>query len=161
MRNLLPAYRRWAAIYSKKRCWGICKAYCVTATVFLFWVCSRLRKDVRRRLLRAAKEGKTITYGHLMKSFGLTRGRGARGVVQVIGEIDDHERSHGGPGFAAMVVRKDTGFPGGGYFCHDGDDLPSGLRRTRNQGTNPRLSRAEKEHVLFEQKAIWNFYGRL
>jgi hypothetical protein len=92
-----------------------------------------------------------------MKKFGLTRGRGSRGVVGVIGEIDDYEARRGSPGFGAIVVRKDTGFPGGGFFCY-GDDLPPGLRRPNGHGVNPRLSRAERKYLLNEQKAIWCHY---
>ena len=46
---------------------------------------------------------------------------------------------------AAIVVRKDTGYPGGGFFCWDG--VPPALRRARREGSNPRLSDAEKRHV--------------
>ena len=118
---------------------------------------SSLRKDVQRTLLLTAEGGKTVTYGHLMKKFGLTRGRGSRGVVNVIGEIDDYEARRGGPGFGAIVVRKDTRFPGGGFFCY-GSDLPPSLRRASGRGANPRLSKAEKEYVLNVQKAIWRHY---
>jgi len=117
-----------------------------------------MRRDVRKALLKAASEGRTVTYGYLMKKFGLTRGRGVRGVVTIIGEVDDYEYKRGGPGFGAIVVRKDTGLPGGGYFCSDG--LPTGLRRPRGQATNPKLSKLEKNHIALEQRTIWRYYGR-
>lgn len=98
-----------------------------------------------------------MTYGYLMKKFGLTRGRGLRGVVSVIGEIDNYEVKRGSPGFGAIVVRKDTRFPGGGFFCYGGD-LPPSLRRPNGLNANPRLSEAEKQYVLNEQKAIWFHY---
>jgi hypothetical protein len=104
-----------------------------------------------------AKESRTVTYGYLMKKFGLTRGRGPRGVVGVIGEIDNYEVRRGSPGFGAIVVRKDTGFPGGGFFCYGGD-FPPNLRRPSGQGADPRLSKTEREYVLNEQKAIWRHY---
>ena len=98
-----------------------------------------------------------MTYGHLMKKFGISRGhpRGA-GIVGVIGEIDRLEHNKGHPGFAAIVVRRDTGFPGGGYFCYDA--LPLRVRRPRGQGANPRLSCAEREYVKAEQTRIWEYY---
>lgn len=117
------------------------------------------RRDVYEELIRAAKRRRTVTYGHLMKKFGISRGhpRGA-GIVGVIGEIDRHEYQKGGPGFAAIVVRKDSGLPGGGYFCYD--ELPVHLRRPKGQGANSRLSRAEREYIEAEQKKIWNFYQK-
>lgn len=117
-----------------------------------------VRGDVRRELIRTAQKRKTVTYGHLMKKFRMTRGRGANGVVHVIGEIDRYENRRGGPGFGAIVVRRDTGYPGGGYFCYD--DLPGGLKRPKNRSANPRLSDAEKEHVKKEQRVIWDHYSK-
>ncbi len=114
-----------------------------------------MREDVRRELLKAAVEGRTVTYGSLIKKFGLSRGRG---IVGVIGEIDGEEAGRRAPGFAAIVVRKDTGYPGGGFFCWDG--LPSALRRPRREATNPRLSEDEKGYVRRLQEEIWSFYGR-
>ncbi len=116
-----------------------------------------LRKDVREELIRAAAKRRTVTYGHLMKKFKIPRGHPAgAGIVGVIGEVDRFEYERGAPGFAALVVRKDTGYPGGGYFCYD--DLPPGLRRPRNQSANPRLSHAEKKHIQEQQKRIWKYY---
>jgi hypothetical protein len=76
---------------------------------------SALRGDVRRELLRAASDHRTVTYGFLMRKFRISRGApGGKGIAGVIAEIDGREAQKGAPGFAAIVVRKDTGFPGGG-----------------------------------------------
>ncbi len=107
-------------------------------------------------LLKAAQSGRTVTYGHLMKRYGLSRGRR---LSQVIGEVDRAELNNGTPGFAAIIVRKDTGFPGGGYFC--GDDLPRDLRRPRSKASDPRLSLMEVAHLKEQQQKIWAFYGNL
>jgi hypothetical protein len=107
-------------------------------------------------LAKTASQRKTITYGRLMKKFGLTRGHGTKGIVRIIGEVDEFENRRGAPGFGAIIVRKDTGYPGGGYFCYGG--LPPGLRRPQGQSANPKLSGAEKEYIASEQKAIWNYY---
>jgi hypothetical protein len=117
------------------------------------------RRDVYEELLEAAGSGRTVTYGHLMKKFGISRGhpRGA-GIVGVIGEIDKRESERGSPGFAAIVVRKDTGFPGGGYFCYD--EVPEHLRRPKGQGANPKLSQGEREYVRGEQRKIWEYYQK-
>jgi hypothetical protein len=117
-----------------------------------------VRGDVHRELIRVARKRKTVTYGHLMKKFRMTRGDGRNGVVHVIGEIDRYESRKGGPGFGAIVVRRDTGYPGGGYFCYD--DLPTGLKRPKNQRANPRLSDTEKEYINKEQKKIWDHYSK-
>ena len=114
---------------------------------------------MRSDLLKAALAGITMTYGQLMKTHGLSRGRP---LSKVIGEIDRLEYARGAPGFAAIIVRKDTGFPGGGYFCDD--ELPPTLRRPRVRASDPRLSAAEMNHVRSAQKKIWAYYsssGRL
>jgi hypothetical protein len=116
-----------------------------------------MRDDVRRELLRAARDRRTVTYGSLMRKFRLSRGAsGGRGVVGAIGEVDRREAQSGAPGFAAIVVRKDTGYPGGGFFCWDG--VPPALRRAKRQGSNPRLSQAEKRYVRRLQEEIWSYY---
>ncbi len=118
-----------------------------------------LRDDVRRELLRAAASGRTVTYGSLMRRFRISRGApGGKGIVGVISEIDRYEAQRKAPGFAAIVVRKDTGYPGGGFFCWD--DISAALRRPKNEGSNPRLSDAEKEYVRRLQEEIWSFYRR-
>jgi len=76
----------------------------------------------------------------------------------VLTEVDRAERLKGAPGFAAIVVRKDTEFPGGGYFCDD--DLPVSLRRPASRSTDPRLSDTEKDHIRRQQRRIWEFYGK-
>jgi hypothetical protein len=117
-----------------------------------------LREDVRRELLRAARGRRTVTYGYLMRKFRLSRGApGGGGVVGVVGQIDRFEARSGAPGFAAIVVRKDTGFPGGGFFCWDG--VPRDLRRGRHTGADPRLSEAERRYVRGLQEEVWSFYG--
>jgi hypothetical protein len=116
-----------------------------------------LRDDVRRELLRAATDRRTVTYGSLMKKFRLSRGAAeGRGVVGVVGEVDRREARRGAPGFAAIVVRKDTGYPGGGFFCWDG--VPPALRRARRESSNPRLSDAEKRYVRKLQEEVWSYY---
>ncbi len=118
-----------------------------------------MRDDVRGVLRKAAAGRRKVTYGFLMKRFRLSRGApGRKGVVGVVGEIDREEGRNGAPGFAAIVVRNDTGYPGGGFFCWEG--VPSALRRSKGDGQNPRLSEAEKEYVRRLQEEIWSFYSR-
>ncbi|HEV2226588.1 MAG TPA: hypothetical protein VGR56_07280 [Nitrososphaerales archaeon] len=110
---------------------------------------------MRIDLLRAARAKSKVTYGELMKRYHLSRGRP---LIQAIGQIDLKEYERGAPGFAAIIVRRDTGFPGGGYFCDD--DLPPGLRRNSASRTDPKLTPAEKAYVLRQQKIIWAHYTK-
>jgi len=90
-----------------------------------------------------------------MKRHHLSRGRR---LSHSIGEVDMEERSRGRPGFASIIVRKDTGLPGGGYFCDDG--LPPELVRPGSRATDPRLSPAEVAFVRRQQARTWTYYGR-
>ena len=120
-------------------------------------VVSVLREDVRRELIRAAAERRTVTYGHLMKKFGMSRGSSQdETVVGALDEIDKREHEVGAPGFAAIVVRKDTGYPGGGFFCWD--DVPSEIRRPKEKGLDPRLSEPEVRYIRQQQERIWSYY---
>ncbi len=110
---------------------------------------------IRSDLLSAARERATVTYGYLMKRHGLPRGQR---LSRTIGEIDRIECDKGAPGFAAIIVRKDTGYPGGGYFCDD--ELPPRLRRPRKRSSDPRLSTEEVGYVTKQQRRIWAYYGK-
>ncbi len=113
---------------------------------------------MRRELLRAASDHRTVTYGLLMRKFRISRGApGGKGIAGVIGEIDRCEAREEAPGFAAIVVRKDTGYPGGGFFTWGG--VPSGLRRPKREGSNPRLADAEKRYGRDLQEEIWGYYS--
>jgi hypothetical protein len=90
-----------------------------------------------------------------MKTFGVSRGKALTGLI---GAVDRGEYESGAPGFAAIIVRKDTGFPGGGYFY--GDDVPVRLRRPANRRADPRLSETEREYVERQQRAVWAYYRR-
>ena len=113
--------------------------------------------EMRHELMRAALERRTVTYGYLMKKFGLPRGDTGETVVGVLGEVEREESRRGAPGFAAIVVRKDTGFPGGGFFCWE--EIPVNLRRHKERGQDPKLSQAEKEYVREQQEKIWTHYS--
>ncbi len=113
-------------------------------------------EPLRQELLRTAKARGTLTYGELMKIMGISRGRP---LFEAIASVDREEYSRGAPGFAAIIVRKDTGYPGGGFFCDD--DLPASLRRPFSMASDPRLSAAEMNYVKEAQKRIWDYYSRL
>ena len=111
-------------------------------------------ENLRQELLRTAKARGTLTYGELMRILGISRGRP---LFEAISAVDRNEYRKGAPGFAAIIVRKDTGFPGGGFFCDDG--LPPSLRRPFTRANDPKLSAAEMNYVKEEQKKIWDYYS--
>lgn len=110
---------------------------------------------LRKELQRIARSRGTLTYGELMKIMGISRGKP---LFEAIAAVDREEYSRGAPGFAAIIVRKDTGFPGGGFFCDD--DLPAALRRPFSRASDPRLSAAEMNYIKGAQKKIWGYYSR-
>jgi hypothetical protein len=111
-------------------------------------------EDLRHELLKAARARGTLTYGQLMKIMGISRGRP---LFEAIAAVDRDEYSRGAPGFAAIIVRKDTGFPGGGFFCDD--DLPPHLRRPSSRASDPKLSATEMNHIKEAQRRIWEYYS--
>jgi arsenate reductase len=111
-------------------------------------------EDLRRELVGTARARGTVNYGRLMRILDISRGRP---LFDAIVEVDKAEIARGAPGFAAIIVRKDTGFPGGGFFC--GDDLPASLRRPYERASDPRLSAAEMNYVKEAQKRIWEYYS--
>jgi arsenate reductase len=111
-------------------------------------------EGLRQELLRAARARGTLTYGELMRLMGISRGRP---LFEAIVEVDKAEYARGAPGFAAIIVRRDTGFPGGGFFCDD--DLPPSLRRPFSRANDPKLSAAEMNYVKESQQKIWAYYS--
>jgi hypothetical protein len=111
-------------------------------------------EKLRQELLKAAKARGTLTYGDLMRLLGVSRGRP---LFDAIVAVDRAEYGRGAPGFAAIIVRKDTGFPGGGFFCDD--DLPPPLRRPFSRAADPKLSAGEMNYVKEAQRKIWDYYS--
>jgi len=111
-------------------------------------------EDLRQELLKAAMARGTLTYGELMRILGISRGRP---LFEAISAVDREEYRKGAPGFAAIIVRKDTGFPGGGFFCDD--ELPPSLRRPFSRANDPKLSAAEINFIKEAQKRIWDYYS--
>jgi hypothetical protein len=72
-----------------------------------------MREDVRRRLIEVARNGKRITYGELMRTFGLARGRH---IGKVLKEICLHEVSNNRPPLASIVVLQNSNYPSTGFL---------------------------------------------
>jgi len=67
----------------------------------------KFREDVHDKLVDAARNGHTVCYSDLP---------GGRGHIgSYLYRIADYEKEHGRPPLTALVVRKDTGLPGGGF----------------------------------------------
>ncbi len=109
---------------------------------------------LRKELVRVARTRGTLTYGELMKLLGISRGRP---LFDAIVQVDRAESARGAPGFAAIIVRKDTGFPGGGFFCDD--DLPPSVRRPYSRASDSNLSASEMNYVKEAQRKIWDYYA--
>ena len=107
---------------------------------------------MRELLIRTAKARGTLTYGELMKLLGISRGRP---LFDAIVEVDRAEYAKGAPGFAAIIVRRDTGFPGGGFFCDD--SLPPPVRRPFSRANDPKLSASEMNYVKYAQRTNWDY----
>jgi len=69
-------------------------------------------------LIKAAQQRKTIYYEDIARIMKLpTRGdHMAKEVGQILGEISECEHNQGRPLLSAIVIRKDTGMPGEGFF---------------------------------------------
>jgi len=124
-----------------------------------------MRSNVRQKLIDVAKRGGTITYGELMKEFGIPRGhrKPGVGIGHVVGEISEHEHSQGRPLISAIVVRANSGtaicpkgVPGGGFFGLPG--IPSRLARSESDWANPQLTKEEQKFLLAEQHRVWQYW---
>lgn len=115
---------------------------------------ARQIEELRQELARTARARGTLTYGQLMKMLGVSRGRP---LFDAISAVDRIEYARGAPGFAAIIVRKDTGYPGGGFFCDD--ELPPELRRPFERASDPHLSAGEMNYVKEARQKIWDYYS--
>ncbi|MCB1885045.1 MAG: hypothetical protein KDG89_13785 [Geminicoccaceae bacterium] len=94
-------------------------------------------------LTAAARERRDVTYGALLASLGFMLGpRNVNALCRDLFRLE--ERMAGAPELACLVVRKDDGLPGRGYFAGlaareglatvpEGDDARAWLRRRQAQ----------------------------
>ncbi len=69
-------------------------------------------------LLRAGAEGRTLTYGEVLRRFGRRVGPGnVAALCRDLGEVCRRVEARGGPDLACLVVRREDGLPGAGYFA--------------------------------------------
>jgi hypothetical protein len=81
------------------------------------WLDSRAR--ARDALLERARAGTTLTYSELAQAVSATGFRHRSwALMALLGEVCDDEDPVHGVWIASLVVRKDTGIPGDGYFAY-------------------------------------------
>lgn len=106
-----------------------------------------MREGVRRRLIETARNGARITYGEIMRAFGVARGRH---IGKVLEEICMHEVSNGRPPLGSVVVLKGSDYPSSGFLLVFPERY-SGL--DRNGPEARRLMREDQERTWAYWKA--------
>jgi alkylated DNA nucleotide flippase Atl1 len=73
---------------------------------------------IRDRLIAAAKRGEVVNYADLAKAAGRPmKGRNwAVHIGRILGRISSEEAAQGRPLLTVIVVSRETGLPGGGFF---------------------------------------------
>lgn len=116
-----------------------------------------VRSDGVRLIWKSAKRGLTITYGEIMRECGVPRGqpvRNGKAVGDVVGQISEWTREEWGIYLSAIVVRKNTGYPGGGFFGLRG--IPKAFARDEAGWADQRLTADEK---IFLRKRRQEAFG--
>lgn len=73
--------------------------------------------ELERLLIRAAREGRTLTYAEVLAHFDIRIApRRAYALSRDLGEVCARNRVRGEPELAVLVVRKTDGLPGEGFF---------------------------------------------
>ena len=88
------------------------------------------------KLKGVARSKSLITYSDIAPLVGvdIRTSLGRREIGRLIAEVCAHEVAHGRPMLGSVVVRKDTGMPGDGYFegaCRLGQFDPNGRNDKR------------------------------
>ena len=77
-----------------------------------------MNQDLYEKLKGVARSKSVITYSDIASLVGvdIRTSLGRREIGRLIAEVCAHEVAHGRPMLGSVVVRKDTGMPGDGYF---------------------------------------------
>ena len=89
---------------------------------------------LERVLIRAAREGRTVSYRQLLAMAGRRVGpNNVRALMRVLAEVCRRSEARGEPDLACLVVRERDGLPGEGYFTAEAAESGplDGSRRTR------------------------------
>jgi hypothetical protein len=120
-----------------------------------------LRKDVVRLIWESAKRGRTITYGEIMRKCHVPRGqpvRNGKAIGDVVGLISEWTRERWGVYLSAIVVHKNTSYPGGGFFGLP--EIPAKLARDEAGWTDQRLTADEKLFLRNCQREVFAWAKR-
>jgi len=95
-----------------------------------------MNQDLYEKLKGVARARSVITYSDIALLVGvdIRTSPGRREIGRLIAEVCAHEVEHGRPMLGSVVVRKDTGMPGDGYFkgaCRLGQFDPDGQKDKR------------------------------
>ena len=120
-----------------------------------------LREDVVRLIVESAKKGRTITYGEIMRKCGIPRGQpthNGKAIGDVVGRISEWTRENWGIYLSAIVVHKDTGYPGGGFFGLSG--IPAEFARDEAGWDDRRLTADERSFLSKRQQEVLTWAKR-
>jgi len=111
-------------------------------------------EETRPRLIEAARNRKTITYGELTKKFRICRGD-IGSILRAIGIIE-HQQNR--PLLSSVVINKITGNPGVEFLSLPG--IPENLKRARGK-KNPTLhyfNEGEQKFWKSELGNTWDYW---
>ena len=96
-----------------------------------------MNQALYEKLKEVARSRSLITYSDIAPLVGvdIRTSPGRREIGRLIAEVCAHEVEHGRPMLGSVVVRKDTGMPGDGYFkgaCRLGQFEPDGQKDKRS-----------------------------
>jgi hypothetical protein len=120
-----------------------------------------LREDVVRLIVESAKRGRTITYGEIMRKCRIPRGQpthNGKAIGDVVGRISEWTWETSGIYLSAIVVHKDTGYPGGGFFGLSG--IPAKFARDEAGWGDRRLTPGEKSFLSKRQQEVLTWAKR-
>jgi len=106
--------------------------------------------EVYAKLKELARKGKRITYGEIGQMMGLAGGQAmAREVGKLLDDINRDEHNKGRPMISAVVVSKQCGTPGPGFYT-----LARGFRKLRGQSDLDEL-----EFWLAEIRRVYSYWA--
>jgi hypothetical protein len=120
-----------------------------------------LRKDVIRLVWESARLGRPITYGEIMRKCHVPRGqpvRNGKAIGDVVGLISEWTWERWGVYLSAIVVHKNSAYPGGGFFGLPG--IPAKLARDEAGWADQRLTADEKIFLRSSQREVFAWAKR-
>ncbi len=112
----------------------------------------RVYDEVYAKLVETARKGKRINYAEIGEIMRITtRGSAmARKVGQILDEINEDEHNNGRPMISAVVVNKQCGIPGAGFY-----NLARKLRKLKGVSDLEEL-----EFWLKEVRTVFDYWNK-